>query len=65
MVTMATMSKVEICHILQLSNGPRSSPVHVGMTVTILLISIGVKQLLDCPILQKNGLIFNVGLKRY
>ena len=40
-------------------------PVHVRRTLTILLISKGVEQLLDCPILPKNGLIFNVGLQRY
>ena len=32
-------------------------PVHVRMTLTILLISIGVKQLLDCPILPKISLL--------
>ena len=31
-------------------------PVHVRMTLAILLISKGVKQLLDCPILPKMGL---------
>ena len=49
-------------------------PVHVRITLNILLISIGVKQrymfftlvvLLDFPILPKNALIFNVGLQRY
>ena len=66
MVTMVTMSKSLSFYIFCSSQiALAHQPVHVRMTLNILLISIGVKQLLDFPILPKNALIFNVGLQRY
>ena len=61
MVTMVTMSKRLSFSIFCNSQiALAHHPVHVRMTLTILFISIEVKQLLDCPIFAKNGLIFNV-----
>ena len=66
MVTMVTMSKKLSFSIFFSSQIVLADqPVHVRMTLTILLILIGVNQWLDCPILPKNGLIFNVGLQMY
>ena len=57
MVTMVTMSKRLSFSIFCTSQIALAHlPVHVRMTLTILLISIGVKQLLDCLILPKMGL---------
>ena len=64
MVTMVTMSKGYVifwnCQIALADQA-----VHVRMTSTMLLILIGIKQLLNCPILPKNTLFFNVDLQRY
>ena len=66
MVTMVTMYKRLSFSIYCSSQiAVAYQPVHVRRTLTILLKSKGVEQLLDCPILPKNGLIFNVGLQRY
>ena len=57
MVTMVTMYKrVSFSIFCSSQIALAHHPVHVRMTSTILLISIGVKQLLHCPILPKMGL---------
>ena len=57
MGTMVTMSKWLRFSIFCSSQiALAHQPVHVRMTLTILLLSIGVKQLLDCPILPKIAL---------
>ena len=54
---MVTMSKVNFFSILCNSQiALAHQPVHVRMTSIILLILLGIKQLLDCPILPKNAL---------
>ena len=54
MATMVTLSKRLSFSIFCSSRiALAHQTVHVKMTLTILLISIGVKQLIDCPILPK------------
>ena len=66
MVTMVTMSKWLSFSVFCSSQIPLAHlPEDVRINLTFLLIPIEGKQLLNCPILPKNGLIFNVGLLRY